>query len=806
MTERAKIFAGVLLAVMLTCKVECAEKLVVNDEPAQAGEWGFRPSDGTTIQVTPPGFVWRPQKEASTYHVQCSREPGFSAPKYEIDGVTFNIHIPSHPLPVGRWFWRFNFTNEEGTVSEWSRVRSSTVAENARELPLPSKEELIRRIPKSHPRLFVRPEQLPQLRRRAKSDLKQNFEELVARSEDILKNPPPTDEPPLYPEGTEKLSEEWREIWWGNRTYTIRALNGAATLAFTRLLGGKEEYGLLARKILMECAQWDPKGSTGYRYNDEAGMPYNYYFSRTYSFVYDLLSEEERQKCREVMNVRGEEMYRHLYPRHLWRPYSSHSNRAWHFLGEVGIAFLGEIPEAADWVWFAANVFAGVYPVWNDDEGGWHEGLTYWRSYIRRFTWWADIMRVAMDINAYEKPYFSQVGYYPMYLQPPGTRGGGFGDLTARLDSRGNCDLMAIFAAQAQNPYWQWYVDIHGGASRGSGYIGFIRRGILPEVPSKPPSDLPTSRCFWGVGQAMLNTNLEDAHDNVEIIFKSSPFGTWSHGYEAQNSFLLYAFGERLFIRTGRRDLYGSKHHKEWMWHTKSTNCITVNGESQLKRSPDAIGEIVDFHTGPVFDYVSGEAAGAYAGKLDRFTRRILFIKPEVIVIFDTLAAPEPSTFEWRLHASTEMDIRSQNDIQAVNGKAACRVNFLCPVDLELTQTDKFDPPPRPRIKLVEYHLSAATQTPATSQTFVTVLQPYRAAGSIEKEAELSRLDGGYAVTVPFGEGHAAVLLQPTAGKIISGAELETDGEVAAAVFSSDGEVEETFAAGGKKVKVGGKG
>ena len=802
MPEWIKILVGVLLAVILACEVECAEKLVINDEAAQAGEWGFRPSDGSTIQVTPPGFVWRPQKDAGSYNLQCSRDADFSTVEYEATEVTFNVHTPPHPLPAGHWFWRFKFTNEEGMVSEWSQVRSFTIAENAGGLPLPSKEELIRRIPKSHPRLFVRPEQLPELRRRAKSDLEKNFEELVAASERILKNPPPTDEPPLYPEDVERLGEEWRRIWWGNRTYTIKALNGAATLAFTRLLGGKEEYGLLARKILMECAEWDPKGSTGYRYNDEAGMPYNYYFSRTYTFVYDLLTEAERERCREIMKIRGEEMYRRLYPRHLWRPYSSHSNRAWHFLGEVGVAFVDEIPEAADWVWFAANVFANVYPVWNDDEGGWHEGLTYWRSYIRRFTWWADIMRVAMGINAFDKPYFSQVGYYPMYLQPPGTRGGGFGDLTARLESRGNRDLMAIFAAQAQNPYWQWYVDAHGGAPRGSGYIGFIR-GALPEVPSKPPRDLPTSRCFRGVGQATLNTHLEDAHNNVQIIFKSSPFGTQSHGYEAQNSFLLYAFGERLFIRTGRRDVYGSKHHKQWMWHTKSTNCITLNGEGQGRRSAEATGEIVDFQTGPVFDYVSGEAANAYAGKLNRFTRRILFIKPEVILIFDTLVAPEPSIFEWRLHAPTEMDIRNRNDIRAVNGEAACRVNFLWPENLELSWTDRFDPPPRPRIKLVEYHLTAKTRTPAESETFVTVLRPYRAKNSIENEAKLDALDGGYAVNVPFEQGHAVVLLQSTAGKIFSCAGLETDGEVGVAVFGTDGTLKETFVAGGEKVTIG---
>jgi hypothetical protein len=141
-------------------------------------------------------------------------------------------------------------------------------------------------------------------------------------------------------------------------------LNGAATLAFTRLLGGQERYGLEAKRILTECAKWDPKGSTGYIYNDEAGMPYNYYFSRTYTFINDLLSEEEKQICQRVMKIRGDEMYRHLYPRHLWRPYASHSNRAWHFLGEIGIAFAGEVEGAEDWVWFAANVFFNVYPVW----------------------------------------------------------------------------------------------------------------------------------------------------------------------------------------------------------------------------------------------------------------------------------------------------------------------------------------------------------------------------------------------------------------------------------------------------------
>ncbi|MCK4298589.1 MAG: DUF4962 domain-containing protein, partial [Planctomycetes bacterium] len=453
----------------------------MDDTPAGPGQWGFRPAEGEESPVNPPGFVWRLQEGAVTYELQCARDPSFGKPEYRAEGITYNCHCPPTAFEEGTWHWRFRFTDSNGQQSEWSQRRSFTIGTDAIEFPMPTRKELLGRIPRQHPRLFVRPRQLPELRRRAQSDLKRHFEELVEECEALMKNPPPTEEPPKYPEGMERGSDPWRSIWWGNRTYTIELLNGAATLAFTRMLGGKEEYGHLAKRLLLAAAEWNPKGSTGYRYNDEAGMPYNYYFSRTYTFVNDLLSEEEKEKCRRVMAIRGTEMYDHLSPTHLWRPYGSHRNRAWHFLGEVGVAFLDEIPEAGDWVWFAMNVFFNVYPVWCDDDGGWHEGVGYWSSYINRFTWWADVMRSAMEVDAYRKPYFSKIGYYAMYLQPPGTSGGGFGDMNARRTSRHNRGVMTTFAAQAANPHWQWYVDEHGRPRPEGGYIGFIR-GALPKV------------------------------------------------------------------------------------------------------------------------------------------------------------------------------------------------------------------------------------------------------------------------------------------------------------------------------------
>ena len=412
-------------------------QIELDQRPAGPGEWGYRPAADSQVKVNPPHFSWRPQKKIATWELDCRPQQADSASFYRTTVRGMNVHTPPVTFSPGSYVWRYRGTQQDGQQTGWSMPRRFTIAADATQMPMPERTDLLGRIPASHPRLFVRPEDLPRFRTLAQGAMKPQFNALVRQCDRLLASPPPTEEPPKYPPGTITNSDPWREIWWGNRQYTIRALNSAATLAFTRLLGGKEEYGQLAKRILLDCAKWDPHGSTGYRYNDEAGMPYAYYFARTYTFVHDLLDERERKLCQQILKIRGDEMYHHLYPRHLWQPYSSHSNRAWHFLGEVGVATLGEVEDADDWVWFAMNVFYNVYPVWSDADGGWHEGFSYWQSYIERFTWWADVMRSAMGVNAYQKPYFSRIGYYPMYLLPPGKVGGGFGDLTAKSTSRG---------------------------------------------------------------------------------------------------------------------------------------------------------------------------------------------------------------------------------------------------------------------------------------------------------------------------------------------------------------------------------
>jgi len=345
-----------------------------------------------------------------------------------------------------------------------------------------------------------------------------------------------------------------------------------------------------------------------------------------------------------------------------------------------------------------------------------------------------------------------------------------------------------VLAAQAGNPYWQWYVEQLGGPEEPAGYVGFVR-GTLPRVEPKSPDDLPASRLFRGTGQAYLNTTLKDADDGVQVVFKSSPFGTQSHGYEANNSFLLWAYGQRLLIRSGYRDIYGSDHHRNWMWSTRSVNNITVGGQGQGRRTASARGAVTAFATTPEIDLVMGEAGEAYVGEktaansagkpLDRFTRAIVFVKPELVIVFDRLIAREPAKFEYWLHAINEMQVNGQHDILVRAGDVRCRIDFLAPDGLTFAQTDQYDPNPRPRITLREWHLTATTPRDAQAMQFVTLLRPHRAGHEVPRQATVEQVAGGYVLRARVSDGHVLALLPLDEKAELSADGLATTGKIA---------------------------
>ncbi|MBN2310409.1 MAG: DUF4962 domain-containing protein [Candidatus Hydrogenedentes bacterium] len=703
----------------------------LDESPAKAGEWGYRPADGTEPALNPPGFSWRPCDGAASYTLEIAKDEAFADVVCRQEDIPWNAFCPSMPLPAGTLYWRYAAADDAGQRTPWSQVRSFTVAADALVFPKPTPAQLVERMPAGHPRLFFRPEDLERYRELAQGALAERWKNAVARADALLAKPPDTSEPPLYPEGITRKSGEWKKIWWGNRNRVIAVADGAATLGFVYWLSGEEKYGQAARDLLVAMAEWDPNGSTSRSYNDEAAMPALYMASRAYTWAYPALSEADRAAVVAMMRVRGEQAFSCLR-HHLWRPYNSHSNRLWHFLGELAIAFYDDIPEAQTWLDYAMTICYTAYPVWGDEDGGWHEGTGYWTSYTGRFMYWAYVMQSAFGIDIFQRPFYHRTGYYGMYNLPPGSDRCGFGDQAT--SSKGIANLMAVLAAGAQNPHWQWYAEATGG-SLGGGYLGFIYAARGVNVAAQPPTDLPASACFRGTGRAILNTNLLDAADNVQILFKSSPFGTQSHGYNANNAFLLNLRGQRVLLRSGKRDVYGSPHHRDWMWHTQSDNAILVNGEGQIRHSAAACGRITAFETTPAVDFVVGEAGDAYE-HLDRWTRRIVFFKPDAVLIHDVLEAPEPSRFQYMLHAPGAFELGT-NSVTWAGDPGRIEVRFLEPDALALSQTDQFDPPPADWAKynLGEWHLTAETTQDEKHVEFLTIILIDNAPVEIERDA-----------------------------------------------------------------------
>lgn len=189
----------------------------------------------------------------------------------------------------------------------------------------------------------------------------------------------------------------------------------------------------------------------------------------------------------------------------------------------------------------------------------------------------------------------------------------------------------------------------------------------VSDLQPRPPMDRPQSQCFFSVGEACLHTALWSSQENVQFLFRSCPFGGISHAFADQNTFALDAYGEPLIIASGYYPYYGSPHHIQWTRTTAASNSLLVNGQGQPATwNWDAKGEIRRFARSAHADFLVRDATRAYPGLLQRYLRRVLFVRPlqtggqTLIALQDDLAAEKPSTFQWLLHACQRMAIESE--------------------------------------------------------------------------------------------------------------------------------------------------
>jgi len=783
------------------------------DRPAGASEISRAPAPGQRLTSNPPVFVWLPVEGAKDYILQYARDRGFrdestvtlrpglarhrlreavpwsGVREFEYTVPTATVRVLSAPLAPGRWYWRVGCDPGDGAGPVFGQAWDFTVPQDAVLLPFPDVKQVIAKLGRTHPRLLVTPETLPRLRELGRGELRDRLDALKRECDGYL-GQELLPEPQFLPDpGSAEWAPTYTRIFRATRPF----LHGMAACAEAYLLSGEERYGLEAKRRLLHVMAWDPKGSTSLSHNDEPGTELVRLGSRVYDFIYPLLAEEERERVRACLAVRTQQVYWALRVKPFEvDPFESHAMD--YYMGDLTqacFAMAGEI-DVEEWLEYCLTMlWSPAYPPYGGADGGWSEGPSYWGwstpSFLRSFR----LVEQATGLPIYQRDWARNTGYYKLYGNPPYARLAPFGD--GQSVGGGGAYATWLLAQIFHDPYLQWAADQHG--FRPSGLDAFLFFG--QQVQAKPPADLPQARCFDDVGLVAMHSDLAHGERDVQVLLRSSPYGTISHSYADQNAFTLDAFGEPLAIASGYYPYYSSPHHQQWTRQTKAANSITVNDEGQPWRDWEAKGRIPHFQTDAYCHYALGDARAAYQGRLTKFDRHILYLRPQeegadpTVVLFDDLESVHPSTFQWRLHALARMATDpSAQSVTITRNHAALDVRFLRPARLAFSQTDQFAVPPEGEADRYpnQWHLTAETTERSTEGRFLTVLLPHRLEESRPAPA-LELLEGeGYLGVEIRSQGWRHVIVfrtAPGAAREVAGLRLE--GDVGAQSWDSAG-------------------
>ncbi len=649
-------------------------------------------------------------------------------------------------------------------------------------------------VPRSHPRLLVLAGELEGFRAFVRDLAATGAQPRITR--DLFVEPtgePLPSEPRRIPPRTgAEATRAWREAY----ATAFHAGARAQRFAFAWLLSGEARYAHEAARRLLALASWDLKGGIDIANNDEAFIQHLRPMILAYDWACTGLTPGERATIEEALDKRLavlSERVRRVYSITHPTPIEGAESHAMRFVSTLGLGGLAlyheraSAPRALAWAW---EYYARFFPVWGGDDGGYSEGLEYWTTGHNQHFMFLDAAAALGGRDLFARPYYRNNGYFALY-NVMGYPYSSFGDLCNTLRPNANAAMHLLKSSVLfDDPRLARFAESLGaGLPAGESYYNYsfydslfylyrsrtggpAAAGASAGAAAADLARLPRSRLFADVGWVAMHSRLGDFASDIMLGFKSSPYGSSSHSFSDQNSFVLNALGEQLAISSGWREWYGSPHHLGWTRTTASKNAVLFGGFGQRVRDSSAAGRITRFHTGERFDAATGDASGAYAAEAEVRTalRHVLFVDRTYFVIADELASERPLAHQWLLHAKRPMvEDPLAGTVTIAGTAAAARLHFVAPAAAELrfSQTDRSAVPVDPAYRRQmpdEWHFSAETRQAQAARDFVAVLWPHRA-GAAPIAVAAERPSRGHAFAVARGRREDLVLLGGERGR-----------------------------------------
>jgi len=472
------------------------------------------------------------------------------------------------------------------------------------------------------------------------------------------------------------------KLWRGlqDTCNQISTVAEAATLLW--ILTEEEVYLNKAKAVLLAVANWDADGSTDIYYNDEAHFRLWRKLPGVYDQIRDSFTAAERATILADFARRGrrsvawikESGIKEVKRNSVEAEPSSHPVRFMAMTGVSGLALWDDLPEAKEWFAFAYDWYRDVFTPWGGDDGGWAEGPAYWRG-VYEHAVFQDALKLIGDPLAYSTPFWKNTGYFQVYFVQP-YYATSFGDLSnaGKFNMEPSVwHFLRHLSKVLHDGYLLSYTDLYSDMRdrpldyglneiwRGyPNYTEYLIRDFLaslvPEPERKPLSDLPGVRHFEDVGWVSFHSNLGEPEKDIQLSFKSSPYGSFSHSHGDQNAFILNAYGANLAINSGYREYHRSQHHKYYTRQTKSKNGLLIDMRGQDVQNKAARGAITGFEEGDGYAWARGEAKEAYQIlqpliRIESVQRDIVMVDHRYFVIRDRVKGNKPFNVSWLLHA-----------------------------------------------------------------------------------------------------------------------------------------------------------
>ena len=448
-------------------------------------------------------------------------------------------------------------------------------------------------------------------------------------------------------------------------------------------------------------------------------------------------------------------------------------------VGAAGFAAAGDHPDGralaeSSYEWFT-GVFLPVFERWVGKDGIWNEGTHYNQVAFKPTFLWMEAAGPSLGKNFFDTPWVRASGYYWVYLTRPDdtmTILGDWwpdrlGDTVANLHAR-TFWVTSRAASAARDPHLQAFVQrqLPHALRRPPEVWNLL--WYDPDLAPRPVSELPPSRLFRagadvGGGETLAVLRSGWGPDARLVTFS---MGDWlgHHDHYDSNSFTIH-YKEDLAIDPG----YGGEKDIDWTYYRRTVahnsllvpvpEAQAVKDDPRIKERgwnyyggqrvplvqerprsqaqffrvknpeyPDKslfeTGDCLAFETRSAYDYVAGDATRAYhRSQLTRWVRHLVFLKPDVLVVYDVVETPAGRQPRWLLQTLSKPVARSGGPLVAQNGPGELRVQTLLPAPAAAT----FHPTPTtspfgPQKSVAPLYRTEITAPAGTEHRFLHVL------------------------------------------------------------------------------------